>query len=105
MGTIIQFPTQDEPEDVSLRIALHELGDGCGVDLSPDMPELRPHVPALKALLKAYNTTFSVTIQGLQENQVEDVRTAIDQARRQLFAEAFFNILCTAGVMSRREDD
>ena len=104
MGTVIQFPTEDDPEDVSLRIALHELGESCGVDLTPEMPEIKPHVPSLKALLKAYNSTFSVTIETLQPHQVDDVRLAIDQARRQLFAEAFFNILCTAGVMVRREE-
>ena len=105
MGTVIQFPTGDEPEDVSLRIALHELGESCGAELTPDMPELKPHVPALKSLLKAYHSTFAVTINGLHEDQVEDVRLAIDKARRHLFAEAFFNILCAAGVMVSRESE
>src|SRR5690554_189450 len=97
MGTVTPFPTADEPEDISLRIALHELGEGCGIDLTPEMPQIRPHVPALKALLKAYNSSFTVTVNNLQEDQVEDIRNAIDEARRHLFAEAFFNVLCAAG--------
>lgn len=105
MGTVIQFPTGDEPEDVALRIALHELGEDCGLDLTPEMPELRPHVPALKALLKAYHATFTVTVIGLDQSQVEEVRSAIDQGRRHLFAETFFNILCAAGILVRRDDE
>jgi hypothetical protein len=105
MGSIIQFPTASEPEDVSLRIALSELSEGLDVEFTPEMPELKPHVPALKSLLRAYQSTFSITIKGLQENQVDEVRLAIDKARRQLFAEAFFNILCAAGIMVKREED
>jgi|LSQX01.1.fsa_nt_gb hypothetical protein len=103
MGTVTQFPTANEPEEVSLRIALHELGEGCGMDLTPEMPEIKPHVPALKALLKAYSEGFTVTINNLEEHQVEDVRCAIDEARRHLFAETFFNVLCEAGVMVRHK--
>src|SRR5690554_7218890 len=74
MGTVTQFPTANEPEEVSLRIALHELGEGCGMDLTPEMPEIKPHVPALKALLKAYSEGFTVTINNLEEHQVEEDR-------------------------------